>query len=148
MLTKKDIPLVLSIIILSFIVAQLAVKASYDINDNSTPGDTIIVPPNPTPKETPTPKPVTPAQPVVKETPVEVIEVSQPVPTENREDAFAKAKEKQQLEQSENTEESTPDETVKEPEPQPINVNAVVNQDGYVYVGVENAGRQVTITGE
>jgi outer membrane biosynthesis protein TonB len=143
-LTKKDIPLILSIIILCFIVAQLAVQASYNINDNVTPDDTVIVQPA---KETPTPKPVTPTQPTVKETPTtKTITVTQP--TTPPEDEYQKAKERQQQEQIEELNKQEPaEEPTEEQAPEPINVNAVVDQDGYVYVGVENAGRQVTITG-
>jgi outer membrane biosynthesis protein TonB len=136
---KEIVPVLVSLLLCGFVVTA---AANHSFNSNSTHEDTIIVQ---EPKEKPTPRPVTPPQPTVTETPTETIEVVQP--TETREDAFAKAKEKQQLEQPTNSKKTTQEGTVQEPEPQPINVNAVVNQDGTVYVGQEFAGRQVTITG-
>jgi hypothetical protein len=138
---KEIVPVLVSLLLCGLVVNA---AANHTFNNNSTPEDTIIVQ-APAPQNTPSNPP---GDIKVKETPVpETIEVSQPVPTENREDAFAKAKEKQRLEQPEQTEEAAPDETVQDSEPQPINVNAVVNQDGTVYVGQEFAGRQVTVTG-
>jgi type IV secretory pathway VirB10-like protein len=117
-------------------------------NENVTPDDTVIVPPA---KETPTKPPVITPTPTKVEKPVTVVTPAptpEPVPPIVVEDEFQQAKERQQQEQIEElNQQEQAEEPTEEQAPEPININAVVDQDGYVFVGVENAGRQVTITG-
>jgi type IV secretory pathway VirB10-like protein len=141
-------PAVTYMIILAFslLVCAYVTQASFN-NNNSTPEDTIIIE---QPKEPPHAQ-VTPSKPPVntqiKETPG-TITVTQP--TTPPEDEYQKAKERQQQEQiDELNKQEQAEETTEEQvsEPQPINVNSVVDPDGYVYVGTEYAGRQVVVTG-
>lgn len=139
-----------------FWVALLIMAASMtgyalrdDNNSNSTPKDTIIIEPY---KETPTKPPAITPTPVKVQKPITVVTPApppEPVTPIVVEDEYQQAKERQQQEQLEdlNKQEEPVQESEPASEPQPINVNSVVDQDGYVYIGIENAGRQVTVTG-
>jgi hypothetical protein len=121
--------------------------ATTSNNSNSTPEDTVIVQ-EPTPAPTPTPTHI----PVKQTTMEEKIVIETPT-----EDQYEKAKERQQQEDLEDL--NKPDKvqeiqeapiplTTEEPVPvAPIHKEGIVNEKGYVFVGIEHAGRQVLVEG-